>query len=32
VGPGLFELAELLGKETAVARITRALEHVKTAF
>jgi len=29
VGPGLFELAELLGKETAVARMTRALDYVK---
>ena len=30
VGPGFFELAELLGKETCVARIDRAIAHIKT--
>ena len=30
VGPGLFELAELMGKETALERLNRALKHVKT--
>jgi glutamyl/glutaminyl-tRNA synthetase len=30
VGPGLFELAELMGKETALARMNKALEYVKT--
>ncbi len=29
VGPGLFELAELLGKEECIARIRRAIEYVK---
>jgi glutamyl/glutaminyl-tRNA synthetase len=28
VGPGLFELAELLGKETCLARIGRAMDYV----
>ncbi len=30
VGPGLFELAELLGKETCLARLERAMEYVKS--
>lgn len=30
VGPGLFELAELLGKETCIARMERAIDHVRT--
>jgi glutamyl-tRNA synthetase len=30
VGPGLFELAELMGKETVLARMNRALEYMKT--
>lgn len=30
VGPGLFELAELLGKDTCVERTRRALETIKT--
>ena len=29
VGPGLFELAELLGKESCMARIGRAVEYVR---
>jgi len=29
VGPGLFELAELLGREECVARVARALEYVE---
>jgi glutamyl-tRNA synthetase len=29
VGPGLFELTELLGKETSLARMDRAIEYVK---
>ena len=29
VGPGFFELAELLGKETCLARMRRAINHVK---
>ncbi len=29
VGPGLFELAELLGRETALERMGRALDHVR---
>jgi len=29
VGPGLFELAELLGKETCMLRIDRAIEYIK---
>ena len=29
VGPGLFELAELLGRETCLARIARAIEYVR---
>ena len=28
VGPGLFELAELLGKETCLARMSRAMMHI----
>ena len=28
VGPGLFELAELMGKETCIARINRAIEYI----
>ncbi|MBI4557497.1 MAG: glutamate--tRNA ligase [Candidatus Hydrogenedentes bacterium] len=28
VGPGLFELAELLGKETCLARIDRAIQYI----
>jgi len=30
VGPGLFELAELLGKENSLARMRRAIEYVST--
>lgn len=30
IGPGLFELTELLGKELSMARIDRAVEFVKT--
>lgn len=30
VGPGLFELAELLGKETCLARMQRAIEYIQT--
>jgi len=30
VGPGLFELAELLGKETCIARMRQGLEHIAT--
>src|SRR5690606_653352 len=29
VGPGLYELAELLGKDTCLARLDRAIAHVK---
>ncbi len=29
IGPGLFELAELLGKDTCIARIERAIAYVK---
>ena len=29
VGPGLFELAELLGRETCLDRIARAIEYVQ---
>jgi len=29
VGPGLFELAELLGRETCIVRIERAIEYIK---
>ena len=30
VGPGLFELAELLGRDTALARMDRAIAYVRT--
>ena len=31
IGPGLFELAELLGKETSLARMRRAIEFINRA-